>query len=76
MDVCDQVHAPAALTLRKHPCIHSVGGCLSGCFGEEKNMLSLQGFEPQILHPRSVVTIPTELSRLKNIQCRIVSTLI
>ena len=67
MDVSDQVHTPAALTLRKPPCIPSVGSCLSEGFGEEKNMLSLQGFEPQILHPRSVVTIPTELSRLKNI---------
>ena len=67
MEMSDQVHTPAALTMRKHPCIHSVGGCLCGCFGEEKNLLSMQGFEPQILHPRSVVTIPTELSRLKNI---------
>ena len=51
MDVSDQVHAPAALTLRKHPYIHSVGGCLSGCFGEEKSLLSLQGFEPQSSTP-------------------------
>jgi len=67
MDVNDQAHTPAALTLRKPPCIPSVGVCLSGGFGEENNLLSLQGFEPQILYPRTVVTIPTELSRLKNI---------
>jgi hypothetical protein len=67
MDVSDQVHALAALTLPKHLCMQSVGGCLSGCFGEEKRLLSLQGFEPQILLPRSVFTIPTELSRLNNI---------
>jgi hypothetical protein len=44
----------------------------SGCHGEEKNLLPLPGIEPQFLcrPAHSVVTIPTELSRLPNLKQR------
>ena len=40
---------------------------LSGCFGNQKNILLLPGFEPRFLScaTRSLVTTPTELPRIQ-----------
>jgi hypothetical protein len=71
MEVSGQLHTPATLALRKEPLIpmdRRLGGpqSRSGRGGEEKNSQLPPGIEPQNPdHPaRSLVAIPTELSRL------------
>jgi hypothetical protein len=72
MEVCGQLHAPAALPPQGknpwYPLDRSLDGSQirSGRGGEEKNSQPPPGIEPY--NPdrpvRSLVTIPTELSRL------------
>jgi hypothetical protein len=66
MGVSGQLHAPAALPQGKEPPVHSGLQSRSGYGGEEKNSKPPSGIEPY--NPdrpaRSLVTIPTELSRL------------
>jgi hypothetical protein len=63
MEVKGQLFAPAALPPRKEPLVPIPG---SGRYREEKNLLPLQGIELRLpgRPARSLVAIPTELSRL------------
>jgi hypothetical protein len=71
MEVSNHLHAPAALHQGKSP-FYLLGRRLSGPQsrsgrgGEEWNSQSLPGLEPQYpdLPARSLVALPTELSRL------------
>jgi hypothetical protein len=72
MEVSGQLHDPAALPQRKQP-QHPLFTRLckpqsrSGRYGEERNILPLLRIEPRLLirPARSLVDIPTKLSRLK-----------
>jgi hypothetical protein len=63
MEVGRQFYAPVALPLGKTAVLDGRLVRLqsrSGCFGQQKNLFSLQGIEPRFLGFQPV-TIPTEL---------------
>jgi hypothetical protein len=55
MEMTDQTHAPTALALAENPDSHWLGELQtwSGHYGEETNILTLLGIEPQTLQPLS-----------------------
>jgi hypothetical protein len=67
MEVSGQLDAPAALPLGKEPRYRLSGRLIGpGRFGEEKNLPAPPVIKPRFLGrpARSLVTLPTELSRL------------
>ena len=68
MEITGQLHAPTALKPRRISFRYQLnrrnGGPQSrfGSSGETKNLLSLSGIEPMMVHPVSYLTISTHLT--------------